>query len=274
MLAPAFGADARAEADHVLVAALALSRARLLAHPERVVTPRETEYALAWLERRARGEPLAYLTGNRGFWSLDLEVTRDVLVPRPETELVVERALVLGAGSMRRRVADLGTGSGAIALALAHERREWELVAIDASRAALDVAGRNAKRLGLHNVVFLHASWCAAIASDSLDLIVSNPPYIDSTDPAMRDAALRHEPRAALTPGEDGLAALRAIITHAPRCLRPGGWIVLEHGAAQEPQVASMLVARGFARVRCHRDLAGLPRVTEASFSADRECEP
>lgn len=254
------------ETDHVLAAALSLSRATLLAHVERVVTDTEHERALEWLARRARGEPLAYLTGSRGFWSLTLAVNRDVLVPRPETELVVERALALGAGLVACDVADLGTGSGAIALAIALERPAWKVTALDESSAALDIARRNAGLLDLERVTFVRGNWCEPLASDAFDLIVSNPPYIDATDIAMRDAALRYEPRSALTPGEDGLAALRTIIDTAPRCLRRGGWLVLEHGAMQETQVASMLVARGFARVRCHRDLAGLPRVTEASL--------
>jgi release factor glutamine methyltransferase len=185
----------------------------------------------------------------------------EVLVPRPETELVVERALAL-LPERAVQVADLGTGSGAIALALASERADWTLIATDRSRAALQIARANALRLELRNLEFLEGDWCAPLAGRRVHAIVSNPPYVAALDPAM--AALRHEPPAALTPGPSGLEALAAIIRAAPPVLRPGGALILEHGASQAGAVAAALVAEGFARVRCLRDVAGLERVTEA----------
>jgi release factor glutamine methyltransferase len=196
-----------------------------------------------------------------------LRVSRDVLVPRPETELLVERALAL-CPAAATQVADLGTGSGAIALALAAERPDWEIFAIDASAAALAIATDNARRLGLANLTFQCSNWFSALAGRRFALIVSNPPYVDARDPALQ--ALRYEPRQALTPGEDALADLRAIIHGAPDHLLEEGWLALEHGATQAAAVAHELVARGFGSVRSHRDLGGHERVTEGQWTADR----
>jgi release factor glutamine methyltransferase len=214
------------------------------------------------IERRAVGEPLAYITGRKDFWSLSLSVTPAVLVPRPETELLVERALELRAEPLGR-VADLGTGSGAIALALASERPEWQVVATDLSEAALAVARANAAALHLGRVEFLQGSWFEPLEDREFHLIVSNPPYVAEGDPALLDAALAHEPRTALASGPDGMASLRAIIHSAPRYLECGGWLLLEHGATQAEDVARELVVRGYTHVRSHRDLAGQPRITE-----------
>lgn len=261
-------ADAGREADVTIATCLGVSRAALIANDERVITESEAKRALDWLTRRADGEPLAYVSGEKEFWSLSLRVDPSVLVPRPETELVVERVLALLPGPQSRRVADLGTGSGAIALALATERAYWRIVATDRSPAALDVARRNALRHGLANVTFAEGSWFAALSEPRFDAIASNPPYIDGADPALDTPALRREPQEALTPGGDGLGSLRTLVEHAPSHLVAGGWLVLEHGAGQAAAVAALLVARGFSRVRCHPDLAGLPRVTEAQFPA------
>ncbi len=191
-------------------------------------------------------------------------MTRDVLVPRPETELLVERALALR-GEAATQVLDLGTGSGAIALALAMERPTWQLLAVDASPAALAVAEDNAHRLGLANISFQHGNWFSGLTGRQFDLVVSNPPYVDARDPALLDLA--HEPRQALTPGTDALADLRAIIEGAPEHLRAGAWLALEHGTAQAAGVARELVARGFGSVRCHRDLGAHERVTEGQWT-------
>jgi len=188
-------------------------------------------------------------------------VSPAVLVPRPETELLVERCLAL-LPAAPQRVADLGTGSGAIALALAYERPRWSIVATDASVAALAVAGGNATRLQLTNVEFRRGDWWAPLAGELFDAVVSNPPYIAAGDPALQ--ALQHEPIAALAAADDGYADLLALVAAAPQHLRPGAVLLLEHGATQAPRLAAALVARGFARVVCHPDLAGLPRVTEA----------
>lgn len=258
------GAEAAGlEAELLLAHVLAVPRARLRSHPEAPVEPAAAERFFALLERCAAGEPLAYLTGRREFWSLDLAVTPAVLIPRPETELLVERALALtSAGGAR--IADLGTGSGAIALALARERPRWRIVATDVSASALAVARANAAALGLSAIEFLAGSWFEPLAAARFDLIVSNPPYVGAGDPALSSPALAFEPALALTPpGGDALASLRVLARGAPAHLTPGGWLLLEHGATQGREVRAELVAAGFAHVRSHRDLAGHERMTE-----------
>jgi release factor glutamine methyltransferase len=255
--------SAALDAQLLLAHALQRPRSWLLAHADATLDSAARAAFAALLARRVAGEPLAYITGRREFWSLVLAVNSAVLVPRPETELLVERALAL-LHKARARVADLGTGSGAIALALASERPDWQLTAIDQSSAALAVAAANARELGLRNLRWLASDWFAALAGERFDLLVSNPPYIAESDPALLDLALQHEPRAALSSGPEGLDALRAIIAGAAAQLLPEGWVLLEHGATQAAAVATMLVAQGFTHVRCHADLAGLPRVTEA----------
>lgn len=250
----------RLDAEVLLAHVLGTTRARLGSHPEAVVAPRHRERFCLLLERRVAGEPLAYLTGRREFWSLELTVTPAVLIPRPETELLVERALALGPAGAAR-VADLGTGSGAVALALASERPGWRVIATDVSQEALTVARANASALGLRGVEFRRGDWYAGLAAEALDLIASNPPYVAADDPAM--LALAHEPRGALTPGTDALACLRTLAGGAPQHLRPGGWLLLEHGATQAAEVRAELVLAGLRHVRSHRDLAGHERITE-----------
>ncbi len=213
--------------------------------------------------RRAAGEPLAYIVGRREFWSLSLQVSPAVLVPRPETELVVERSLAL-CGSESAAAADLGTGSGAIALALAWERRGWQVTATDRSDSALAIAAANAEALRITNVRFLRGDWFQPLGGQRFDLIASNPPYVATVDPCLDDPALRHEPLGALASGATGLEDLAILIGGAAVHLHQGGWLVLEHAPRQARELAEMLVARGFAHVRCHADLAGLERVTEA----------
>lgn len=253
----------RLDAELIIAHALGIPRARVRSHGEEPRTAQECERSLALIERRALGEPVAYLLGRREFWSLELEVGTDVLVPRPETELLVERALAVGPAGPAA-TADLGTGCGAIALALARERPGWRITATDASSGALAVARRNASALGLDNVELVEGDWLEPLAGRRFDLIVSNPPYLAGSDPALDAPPLSYEPRAALTPGADSLAALRTIIRDAPRHLVPGGRLLLEHGPAQSGRVARELVAQGFGHVRSHRDLAGHERVTEA----------
>lgn len=251
----------RLDAELLLGHVLGRNRAYLLAHGTEPAEGDVRRRFTALIERRAAGEPVAYLTGRREFWSLELETGPEVLVPRPETELVVERALVLCPASSAD-VADLGTGSGAIALACAHERPDWRLVATDLSAAALARAAGNARRLRLGNVQFLHGRWCQPLGQRHFDLILSNPPYVAAGDPALD--SLRFEPRNALEAGPQGLDDLREIIATAAPHLKSGGALVLEHGADQATAVAEMLVAAGYAHVVCHADLAGRPRVTEA----------
>jgi release factor glutamine methyltransferase len=259
------GATPELDAELILTHVFGISRARLRSHPEAVGSDAEHKRFLELLERRATGEPLAYIIGRKDFWSLQLTVTPAVLVPRPETELLVERALALRPQDSARAV-DLGTGSGAIALSLASERPNWQVTATDASAEALAVARGNAQTLGLGRVQFLLGSWFEPLAGSTFDLIVSNPPYVAADDPAMRDPALRYEPRQALTPGSDAMQSLRAIIAAAPDYLERDGWLLLEHGADQGPEVARALVARGLRSVRSHRDLAGHERMTEAQL--------
>jgi release factor glutamine methyltransferase len=259
---PAAAPTAALDAGLLLAHALRTSRARLMAHAKAAVSAAALRRYRALIERRARGEPLAYLTGTREFWSLPLGVSRAVLVPRPETELLVERALALGSVP-DARVADLGTGSGAVALALASERPHWRVTATDLSARALAVARANAARLALRGIDFRLGSWFAPLADERFDLIVSNPPYVAADDPALADPALAHEPRRALTPGPDGLFCLRVIARAAPQHLTPGGWLLLEHGAGQAAAVRAELVVAGFRYVRSHRDLAGHERITE-----------
>jgi len=255
------------EAQLLLGHALGLARGALMVRGEQALAAGPMAAFERAVQRRAAGEPLAYITGQREFWSLPLRVTPAVLVPRPETELVVERALAL-LGTGPARVADLGTGSGAIALALARERPGWRVTATDRSAAALEVATANARALAVENVRFLAGDWYGAIAGEQFDLIASNPPYVGATDPVLQGSALRHEPLAALASGASGLEDLAAVIDGAVAHLSAAGWLVLEHGAGQAAEVEKLLVAQGFRHVRCHADLAGLARVTEAQIPA------
>ena len=259
--------NASLEAQLLLGHALGLARAELMVRGAEALAAGPMAAFECAVERRAAGEPLAYITGQREFWSLSLRVTPAVLVPRPETELVVERALAL-LGTAPARVADLGTGSGAIALALARERPQWRVTATDRSAAALEIATCNARALAVENVRFLAGDWYGALAGERFELIASNPPYVGETDPVLQGPALRHEPLTALASGASGLEDLATVIAGAGTHLSNAGWLVLEHGAGQAAEVEKLLVAQGFRHVRCHADLAGLARVTEAQCPA------
>lgn len=213
--------------------------------------------------RRKRGEPIAYITGEREFWSLNLRVTPATLIPRPETELLVEKALTHVPLGVRWNIADLGTGSGAIALAVAHERRHCRIYACDQSAAALDVARANAARLNIANIEFFHGDWLAPLARYTFEMVVSNPPYVRADDPHLNNGDVRFEPRTALTGGTDGLNAIRVIAQQAFTRLMPGGFLLLEHGHDQAAAVAGILTGSGFCEIACHCDLAGHDRVTE-----------
>jgi release factor glutamine methyltransferase len=257
----------RLDAEVLLTAALERSRSYLHAWPEHEPEPQQAACFAAWLERRQTGEPVAYLLGYREFWSLELEVTPDTLIPRPETELLVELALQRLPGHAALQIADLGTGSGAIALALAVERPHAHVVATDSSPTALAVARRNAQHLGIANIEFRQGDWCAALTGERFDLIAANPPYIAVADPGWQEGALRFEPSVALVAGMDGLDALRVIIAQAPYCLKPGGWLLVEHGYDQGETVPLLLSERGFIEVHDHRDAAGLPRTAYARWA-------
>jgi release factor glutamine methyltransferase len=248
------------DAELLVMHVCRLSRTELLTRDRQPLTA-EQEVALGeLLARRRQGEPIAYLTARREFWSLDLTVSPATLVPRPETELLVERALARIPPDAAWSVADLGTGSGAIALAIARERPYCRVVATDNSSAALAIARANAARLNL-SVDFRLGDWLAPLAGETFEILVSNPPYVASGDPHL--AALRHEPVSALAAGPDGLDAIRAIAAAARAALNPGGWLLLEHGYDQAAAVGALLRQHGYKNIGCYPDLAGQDRVSE-----------
>ena len=246
-------------------------RAWLIAHDDAVVDSAIAQQFTALCQQRLNGVPLAYLVGEKPFFGINLHVDSRVLVPRPDTETLVDWALSIQA---TRTVLDLGTGSGAIALAIKHSQPEWKVTAIDYSADALDVARGNASRLGL-DVDFVQRAWFDALKTEhdharfdltKFDLIISNPPYIADDDPHM--AALKHEPKQALTSGDEGLDDIRRIIQDAPAFLNPDGWLLLEHGYDQAPKVRALLESQGFSQVRSKLDLAGIERCTGGQWSA------
>lgn len=254
------------DAEILLAHVLGLPRAALRTHAERVVAADEVAHFETLVERRRAGEPVAYLTGRRDFWTLELAVGPAVLVPRPETECLVEAALECLRTTSAPAVLDLGTGSGAIALALAAERPDAAVSAVEASAAALAIARANAASAGIANVSFLQGDWFAPVADRRFDCIVANPPYLAESDPHL--AGLGHEPRGALVAGPTGLEALADIVKSAGGHLRPGGWLLLEHGAGQGAAVRSLCAAAGLLDPRTLADLAGLDRVTLARRAA------
>jgi release factor glutamine methyltransferase len=251
--------SAALDAELLLGFVLGLDRARLIAADRRTLDPGDLARLDALVRRRAAGEPVAYLTGRRGFWTLELEVTPAVLVPRPETELLVELTLArLPLGPCR--VLDLGTGSGAVALAIASERHDATVDAVDESAAAIAVARRNAERAGLGNLRFGVGHWFEPVGGRHYHVIVANPPYLAADDPHL--PALAHEPRGALVAGLTGLEALAEIAAGAPTHLLPGGWLVAEHGEAQGEAVRRLWRGAGLSDLATFRDLAGLERAT------------
>jgi release factor glutamine methyltransferase len=253
----------RLDAELLLGQVLGVPRSALIAHNEDFVTQDDERHYAELIARRVRGEPVAYLTGRREFWSLPLTVTSAVLVPRPETEALVQHALQLHSADAPCAALDLGTGSGAIALALASERPDWRITGVDASPQALKVAAQNSRALKLSNIEWRLSHWFDELEDARFNLIVANPPYIAEADPAL--ASLRAEPLMALTPGPRGLEALEAIIVKAPAHLLGGGWLVLEHGARQAQAVAKLLQQSQFTSIRTFPDFAGKPRVTLAT---------
>jgi len=254
----------RLDTEVLLARALDLPRSYLLAHPEEVLDEASLERFLDAVERRRQGVPLAYITGEREFWSLSLEVAPGVLVPRPETELLVELALREIPRGGEYCVLDLGTGSGAISIALASERPACHLIASDVSAAALSIARHNAAQHGLANIEFVQGDWVAPVADKRFDLIVSNPPYIRAGDPALLN--LQFEPQEALIAGDDGLDAIRTLARDCRRLLKPAGLLLFEHGVEQQAEVAAILSREGWCSIESFRDLSGRPRATRATL--------
>lgn len=253
--------SAKLDAEWLLAAALGTGTSYLRTWPDREVLPEVEARFAACLERRRLGEPVAYILGRQGFWSLDLEVAPHTLIPRPDTELLVESALeMLPAGPTT--VLDLGTGTGAIALALARERATWRLTGVDRISEAVTLATRNAQRLGLGNVGFIESHWFSSLAGRRYGLIVSNPPYIPASDPHLLQGDVRFEPSSALVAGGDGLDDIRLIIEQAPAHLHLSGWLILEHGYEQAMAVRTLLSDGGFVDVASRKDLGGHERVS------------
>lgn len=253
----------RLETELLLARALDVPRSYLFAHPEDCLDPAAVDRFFLAIKRRMDGMPLAYITGEKEFWSMILIVSPDTLVPRPETEVLVDQALQRIPEDKTFSVLDLGTGSGAIALAIARERPNCDVTATDVSDAALAVARENANQHALPNVEFLCGDWTAPIADRLFDLIVTNPPYVPSNDPDLRK--LKHEPQLALAAGDDGLDAIRRISVEARAVIRKGGALLIEHGDRQHEEIARMLSADGWSEIGHVNDLAGKPRVTIAT---------
>lgn len=250
------------DAEILLSHVLQCNRAWLYAHPDTLLTEQQQQQYQDLIQQREQGMPIAYLTGEREFWSLSLKVNTHTLIPRHETELLVELALILLPHEQSLRILDLGTGSGAIALALAHERPSWQIDACDRSAAALDTAKDNAAALDIHSVNFYQSDWFQALPQHSYHAIIANPPYIAPTDPHIQQGDLRFEPLEALVSEEHGLADLQHIITHSYARLVPHGLLLLEHGYDQKTSIQAILNKLGYDRVTTWQDPAGHDRVS------------
>jgi len=265
--AEAFGDSWPLETELLLMAALDCRRETLMTWPEREVAAEPASLFERFVARRRRGEPIAYITGRRAFWEFELSVSPAVLIPRPETELLVEICLELAAArSGAQTLLDLGTGSGAIAIALARSDPRFKVLGVDVSTEALAVARSNGQRLAGGNLSFVEGSWLSppvrAALAEEVDIIASNPPYIAPQDVHLEEGDLRFEPSLALSCGEQGLSAFRLIVEQSSSVLKPGGWLVFEHGCDQREAVAALMRRAGFCDVECLQDLAGLDRVT------------
>ncbi len=256
-------AEPRLEAEILLSLALVKPRSHLYAWPDKLLEPGQQIHFANLVARRIKGEPIAYITGHREFWSLDLKVTPDTLIPRPETELLIELALKLIPPDQPTAIADLGTGSGAIAAAVATERPHCSIFATDISASALHIAESNFKHLKLTNIQTSKGRWCEAMPqSHKFNLILSNPPYIPDSDPHLNQGDLPWEPRGALASGADGLNDIRCITGQAPNHLAADGWLLVEHGYNQGSKVCNLLKTHGFKQVSTQQDLAGQDRIS------------
>jgi release factor glutamine methyltransferase len=261
------GDSSRRDAEILLCHCLDKPRSWLYTWPEAEVGQAGADNYRQLLARRAEGVPIAYLTGRREFWSLQLQVNEHTLIPRPETETLVEWALELEL-TADAQVLDLGTGSGAIALALASEREQWQVTAVDNSLEALAIAAANAGSIGVGRVSFVESNWFSALGGRRFHLLLSNPPYVDAGDDHLQQGDLRFEPRGALVAADGGLADLSRLVAEAPGYLMPGGWLLLEHGLEQGAQVRQLLQTQGFQAIATRRDMADRERITGGCWHA------
>ena len=254
----------QADVEILLCHVLQCNRTWLHTWPEKELTPEQTEQFNKLITARSKHQPVAYLTGKRGFWSFELEVNETTLIPRPETELLVETALEKIPQDAHWQVLDLGTGTGAIALAIAHERPQCHVTAIEKSNDALKTAIKNSQILNLKNITFLQGNWLEPVQSKNFDLIVSNPPYIAENDEHLSQGDVQHEPATALASGKDGLDDIRLIIGQAREHLNPGGWLMFEHGYDQHAAIFRLLKNSGYSDISQVKDLGGQVRVSIA----------
>jgi release factor glutamine methyltransferase len=252
------------DAELLLAEAIEQSREYLFTWPDQELTQPQLKKFDDYCGRRLLNEPIAYILGRQAFWDFELIVNSSVLIPRPETELLVETALELLDNSVTAAVLDLGTGSGAIALALAANNKRWSVTAVDSSESALGVAADNAKLLQFSNIEFVQTSWCDGLPTEHFDLIAANPPYVEAGDKHLSEGSLPFEPIAALVAEENGLADIRAIAKQSRYCLKKNSWLLIEHGFQQKLAVEKILVDTGYANIECVKDLAGLDRLTKA----------
>ena len=251
--------DAAIDSSALLCHLLNCNQTYLLTWPDKPLSQEQQSQFQVMIEQRQSGKPVAYITGQRGFWSLDLKVTDATLIPRPDTELLVE--LALSKLMPNQRVVDLGTGTGAIALAIASELPTLSVIACDFSVDALEVAKQNAQANNINNVEFKHNDWLSGFPENSIDMIVSNPPYIEKDDPHLQHGDVRFEPMTALASGDDGLDDIRQIVDQSAYCLKPAGWLLIEHGYHQSQQVQQLFLQHGFTQVTAHKDFGGNDRV-------------
>jgi release factor glutamine methyltransferase len=257
--------SARLDLEVLLAAVLQKDRSYLYTWPEKCLSTAQNQQFVDYLQRRINGEPIAYIIGEKEFWSLSLSVNSSTLIPRPETELLVETALSLfgqDPESFCRSVIDLGTGTGAIALALASEKPQWNILAVDSNAQACELAEKNRQKHQCDNITVQCSDWFSAIDERSVDIIVSNPPYIDETDPHLTEGDVRFEPRSALTAGNNGLADIDIIAAQSRPYLLPNGWLLIEHGYQQAPAVLAILQQYHYQQCRTMHDMAGHPRIT------------
>lgn len=263
--------SAKLDTELLLAHVLKAARSYLYTWPGKEITPEQEQEFNLLFARRLAGEPIAHLLGQQGFWTLDLQVSKDTLIPRPETELLVTTALELAGHSKNLQLLDLGTGTGAIALAMASERPYWQITGVDVVEEAVELARLNAVNCGLCAVNFQHSNWFSALAGQQFDLILSNPPYIALADPHLQQGDVRFEPLSALVSGVDGLDDIRRIIVDSRLHLKQKGWLLLEHGWQQAEQVRELLTHAGFSQIRSVCDLAGHERVTLGQWQQRQE---